>query len=444
VGSGDRAGRLVAQDPARVFGTVARVNRRVTRRLIPFLFLLYVVAFLDRVNVGFAALQMKQDLGFGDAVYGLGAGIFFIGYFLFEVPSNLILERVGPRYWIARIMISWGVVSSAMAFVHGEAAFYALRFLLGVAEAGFFPGIVLYLTYWFPAAERARAVALFMTATAMSGVVGGPLSGALLELDGALGFRGWQWLFVVEGLPAVALGLVVLRFLTDRPEDAHWLPADERRRLVERLAAERAAVASRHGVELRWALAHPRVWALALLYFAIVVGLYGVTLWLPQIVRELGERSALEIGLVTAIPYLAASLAMVVVGARSDRSGERRGHLAGSALVGAAGFALTATLEVPPAAAIALLSLAAAGVWGCFGPFWALPGSFLAGSAAAGGIALINSIGNLGGFAGPYALGLLREATGDFRAGLGLLALSLSAVALLALRLPRGDAPPRD
>jgi ACS family tartrate transporter-like MFS transporter len=413
------------------------VNRRVTRRLIPFLFVLYVVAFLDRVNVGFAALQMKADLGFGDAVYGLGAGIFFLGYFVFEIPSNLILERVGPRFWIARIMISWGLVSAGMAFVQSVSAFYALRFLLGVAEAGFFPGIVLYLGYWFPAAERARATALFMTATAMSGVIGGPLSGALLELDGALGFRGWQWLFVVEGLPAVVLGFVVLRFLTDRPEDAEWLPEDERRALVARLAAERAAVVGRHGEGLRRALAHPRVWALALLYFAIIVGLYGVSLWLPQIVRDLGPRSAFEIGLVTAIPYLAASLAMVAVGVHSDRRGERRWHVAGSALVGAAGFAATAALQVPPAASIALLSVAAAGVWGCFGPFWALPGSFLAGSAAAGGIALINSIGNLGGFVGPTALGLLRESTGDFRAGLGLLALSLAAVALLALRLPR-------
>jgi len=242
---------------------------------------------------------------------------------------------------------------------------------------------------------------------------------------------------VVEGLPAVALGVFVMRFLTDRPEDAHWLPEDERRALVARLAAEREAVVSRHGARLWPALAHPRVWALALLYFAIIVGLYGVTLWLPQIVHELGERSSFEIGLLTAIPYLAASLAMVGVGVHSDRRGERRRHLAFSALVGAAGFAATAALEAPPAAAIALLSVAAAGVWGCFGPFWALPGGFLAGSAAAGGIALINSIGNLGGFTGPYALGLLREATGDFRAGLGLLALSLAAVALLALRLPR-------
>ena len=413
------------------------MNRRVTRRLIPFLFALYVTAFLDRVNVGFAALQMQRDLGFSDAVYGLGAGIFFLGYFVFEIPSNLILERVGPRFWIARIMISWGLVSAAMAFVRSEAGFYALRFLLGVAEAGFFPGVVLYLGYWFPRAERARAVALFMTATAMSGVIGGPLSGALLELDGALGFRGWQWLFVVEGLPAVALGFVVLRFLTDRPEDARWLPDAERRELVARLAAERAEVAGRHGEDLRRALLHPRVWALALLYFAIVVGLYGVSLWLPRIVADLGPRSAFEIGLITAIPYLAAALAMVAVGVHSDRRGERRWHVAVSALVGAAGFAATAGLDAPPAVAVATLSLAAAGVWGCFGPFWALPGSFLAGSAAAGGIALINSIGNLGGFVGPFALGLLRQSTGDFRAGLALLACSLVAVALLALRLPR-------
>src|SRR5262245_29611860 len=266
--------------------------QKVTRRLIPFLFLLYVVAFLDRVNVGFAALQMKADLGLSDAVYGLGAGIFFLGYFLFEVPSNLILERVGPRWWIARIMISWGVISSCMMFVRGEAAFHSLRFLLGVAEAGFFPGMILYLTYWFPSAERARAVALFMTATAMSGVVGGPVSGALLEMDGIGGLAGWQWLFLLEGLPAIALGFVVLAVLGDRPEDARWLEPQERSWLVARLAAERETVAAHHGTELRRAFADLRVWWLGLLYFALVSGIYGVSLWLPQIVAGLARMSA--------------------------------------------------------------------------------------------------------------------------------------------------------
>jgi ACS family tartrate transporter-like MFS transporter len=413
----------------------ARVIAKVTRRLIPFLFLLYVVAFLDRVNVGFAALQMKADLGLSDAVYGLGAGIFFLGYFVFEVPSNLILERVGPRWWIARIMISWGVISSCMMFVRGEAAFHALRFLLGVAEAGFFPGMILYLTYWFPAAERARAVALFMTATAMAGVVGGPISGALLEMDGIGGLAGWQWLFLLEGLPAVALGFVVLAVMTDRPEQARWLEAHERSWLAARIAAEHESVAARHGTGLRLAFAQPRVWSLGVLYFALVLSIYGVSLWLPQIVAGLASMSAFTVGLVTAVPYLVASIGMVVVGRHSDRTGERRWHIAGPALVGALGFAASASFE-HPALALASLSLAALGIWSALGPFWTLPPSFLAGTAAAGGIALINSVGNLGGFAGPYALGLLKQATGGFRAGLWLLALSLLVVAALALRLP--------
>jgi ACS family tartrate transporter-like MFS transporter len=410
---------------------------RITRRLIPFLFLLYIVAYLDRVNVGFAALQMKADLGFSDAVYGLGAGIFFLGYFLFEVPSNLILERVGPRWWIARIMISWGLISSAMMFVRGELAFHALRFLLGVAEAGFFPGMILYLTYWFPAAERARAVALFMTATAMAGVVGGPLSGALLEMDGIGGLAGWQWLFLIEGLPAVALGFVVLRVLCDRPEQAQWLEPHERSWLVARLAAERETVATSHrNIELRRAIAEPRVWSLVVLYFALIIGIYAVSLWLPQIVAGLARMSPLTVGLVTAIPYLVASIGMVVVGRHSDRSGERRWHIAGPALAGAVGFAASASVE-DPVLALASLSLAALGIWSALGPFWTVPPSFLAGTAAAGGIALINSIGNLGGFVGPYALGLLKQATGTFRLGFLLLALSLLVVAALALRLPR-------
>ncbi len=427
----------------------ARVMARVTRRLIPFLFLLYVVAFLDRVNVGFAALQMKADLGLGDAVYGFGAGIFFLGYFVFEIPSNLILERVGPRFWIARIMITWGVISSAMMFVRGEAGFYALRFLLGVAEAGFFPGIVLYLTYWFPAAERARAVALFMTATAMSGVIGGPISGALLELDGFAGLGGWQWLFLLEGLPAIALGFIVLAVLPDGPEHARWLDPEERRWLVARLDEERARVERAHGkLALRGALVDGRVWSLAVLYFALVLGIYGVSLWLPQIVAGLAEMSDFEVGLVSAIPYVVASIGMVVVGTHSDLTGERRWHIAAPAFAGALGFVASAVFA-HPVLALAGLSLAALGIWSALGPFWTLPTAFLSGTAAAGGIALVNSVGNLGGFAGPWALGLLKESTGSFAPGLLVLALALVVVAVLALRLPdhalalRGDASSR-
>ena len=417
-----------------------RVVARVTRRLIPFLFLLYIVAFLDRVNVGFAALQMKADLGLGDAVYGFGAGIFFLGYFVFEIPSNLILVRVGPRFWIARIMITWGLISSAMMFVRGETAFYALRFLLGVAEAGFFPGIVLYLTHWYPAAERARAVALFMTATAMAGVIGGPISGALLEMDGLGGLEGWQWLFLLEGIPAVVLGFVVLAVLTDRPEQAQWLEPEDRHWLMERLAEERASVERTHGrLALRRALLDRRVWSLSALYFALILGIYGVSLWLPQIVAGLAQMSDFEVGLVSALPYVVASLAMVVVGAHSDRSGERRWHIAAPSLAGALGFAASAGFE-HPALALAGLCLAAFGIWSALGPFWTLPTAFLSGTAAAGGIALVNSIGNLGGFVAPWALGLLKQSTGSFAPGLLLLAGALVVVAVLALRLPREGA----
>jgi len=437
----DGAHATLARMGGEVAGKSGGVMAKVTRRLIPFLFLLYIVAFLDRVNVGFAALQMKDDLGFGDAVYGFGAGIFFIGYFLFEVPSNLILERVGPRYWIARIMFTWGVISSAMMFVRGETAFYVLRFLLGVAEAGFFPGIVLYLTYWFPAAERARAVALFMTATAMAGVIGGPISGALLEMDGLAGLEGWQWLFLLEGLPAVALAFVVLAVLTDRPEEAHWLAAEERAWLIARLGEERSSVEQEHGrTALRHALADGRVWSLGLLYFALVLSIYAVSLWLPQIVAGLAQMSDFEVGVVSALPYVVASVGMVLVGAHSDRTGERRWHIAAPALVGAAGFAASAVFA-HPVAALASLSVAALGIWSALGPFWTLPPAFLSGTAAAGGIALINSIGNLGGFAGPWTLGLVKEATGSFAPGLMLLALSLIVVAALALRLPRAAVP---
>jgi ACS family tartrate transporter-like MFS transporter len=409
---------------------------RVTRRLIPFLFVLYIVAYLDRINVGFAALQMQADLGFSDAVYGFGAGIFFLGYFVFEVPSNLILERVGPRFWISRIMITWGLVSSAMMFVRDAPTFYALRFLLGVAEAGFFPGVILYLTHWFPAAQRARAVAQFMTATALAGVIGGPVSGALLQLDGLAGLRGWQWLFLVEGLPAVLLGGVAWWTLTDRPEQAAWLAPDQRAWLAGILAAERAATEQRHGASLWRALAHRRVWSLGLLYFTLVLGIYGVSLWLPQMVAARLGASDLVLGILVAIPYAVAALAMVLVGGHSDRSAERRWHIAGPALAGAAGLATSAALE-QPALALAGLCLAALGIWSALGPFWTLPTTFLSGIAAAGGIALINSLGNLGGFVGPWALGLLKQATGSFRAGLAFLAASLLVAALLALRVPR-------
>jgi MFS transporter, ACS family, tartrate transporter len=411
----------------------------VRRRLVPFLFLLYIFAYLDRINVGFAALQMREDLGLDAAVYGFGAGIFFVGYFLLEVPSNLVLARVGARRWIARIMISWGIVATAMAFVTGPASFYALRFLLGAAEAGFFPGIILYLTYWFPDAERGRAIALFMTATAIAGVVGGPVSGALLSLHGALGLRGWQWLFLLEGLPSIALGAIVLFYLTDRPEAARWLTPGERAWLGAVMAAERAQRDASAHPSLRRALTDPRVLLLSAVYFAIVQSFYGVSLWLPEIVQGASQLGALGIGLVSAIPYLCAALGMVFVGRHSDRTGERRLHIALPATIGAIGLLLCVAAP-SPLLSIAALSLGALGIWGSLGPFWALPTAMLGGTGAAGGIALINSIGNLGGFVGPYAVGLVKQATSAFAGGLVALAvvLLLGAGLALGLREPRG------
>jgi ACS family tartrate transporter-like MFS transporter len=314
--------------------------RKVRWRLIPFLFLLYIVAYLDRVNVGFAAIDMNRDLGFSAAVYGLGSGIFFLSYTSLEVPSNLLLTRFGVRVWIARIMFTWGVVSTAMMFVNGAVAFYVLRFLLGAAEAGFFPGIIYYLTHWFPARERGRAVGLFMTATALAGVVGAPLSSALLQLDGALGLKGWQWLFLIEGLPAVLLTPVVLAHMTERPEDAAWLTRDERDWLSREMAAEQAETSHAH-VTLREALLSPRLWLVCVPYLCIVIAFYGVTFWLPQIVQASSGLGSATVVLLSAIPYVAATIGLVVVGTRSDRTGERRWHVAGPCLIGATGFVLT-------------------------------------------------------------------------------------------------------
>jgi ACS family tartrate transporter-like MFS transporter len=407
---------------------------RVSRRLIPFLFLLYILNFLDRVNVGFAALEMNRDLGFGPAVYGLGAGIFFLGYCLFEVPSNLVLYRTGARLWIARIMVTWGLAASAMMLVHTPWSFYLLRFLLGVAEAGFFPGIVFYLTHWYPARERARAYAWFLAAIPVCGVIGGPLSGALLGLDGRLGLQGWQWLFLLEGIPSVLVGIAVLWLLPDRPRDARWLRPEERAWLEARLEAERAERVEPHAASLRRALGNPVVWWLGLCYFLLVVALYGFALWLPQLVKAAGDFSNFEVGVITAIPYAVAAVGMVLVGRRSDRTGERHLHLALPALAGALGF-LAVTRAGTTGLLVAALSLTAFGVLGWLGPFWALPTAFLREQAAAGGIALINSMGAVGGFVGPYLIGSIKERTGDYAPGLLLLAGFLVAAVVIVLGL---------
>lgn len=409
--------------------------RRVTRRLIPFLFLLYIANYLDRVNVSFAALQMNRDLGFSATAYGMGAGMFFLGYCLFQVPSNLMLARVGARRWIGTIMIVWGAIAAGMMLVRGVASFYSLRFLLGVVEAGFFPGMIFYLSNWFPAAERARAVARFMTAIPLSGVVGGPLSGWLLGWSGVAGLAGWQWLFLLEGVPSVLLGATALHYLTDHPADAAWLSPEGRAWLTRRLELERTQRAAQHGLSLRQALLDGVVWRLGLLYFLIVVGLYGQGLWLPQLIRGSSHVSDWVVGLLSAAPAVAAAVAMVAIAAHSDRSGERHAHVAFSLVAGALGFAATAAVLDSPLLATAALSLAAIGFTGALGPFWTLPTSFLSGAAAAGGIALINSLGNVAGFAGPYLVGVVKDATGGFAGALLTFALLMLAGAALALQL---------
>jgi MFS transporter, ACS family, tartrate transporter len=387
--------------------------RKITLRLIPFMFILYIVAYLDRVNVSYASLQMNDALGFSPEVYALGAGIFFIGYFLFEVPSNLIMHRVGARIWMARILVTWGILSTAMMFVRGAVSFYVLRFLLGVAEAGFFPGMILYLTYWFPSHARGRAVARFMTATAIAGAVGSPISGLLLEMKGVGGLDGWQWLFLIEGFPAVLLGIITLVYLPDGPARASWLNTDEKKWIATTLERERKETASHGDHSMQAAFGSARVWTFALIYFAVIMSFYGVTFWLPQIVKAFSGATDLFVGLIAAVPWLGATIGMVLLSRSSDASGERRRHVAFSAIAGAAGLA-AAGLFHNPVLELAALSLAALGIWGTLGPFWALSSETLAGTGAAAGIALINSVGNLGGFLGPYLIGWIRTRTDSF------------------------------
>jgi len=404
----------------------ASTIRAISWRLIPFLVLAYFFSYLDRVNLGFAALTMNADLKFTPLVFAWGAGIFFIGYFIFEVPSNLALEKFGASRWIARIMVSWGVISAAMAFVSGEVSFLVIRFLLGVAEAGFFPGIILYLTYWYPAEYRARFLAAFAIAVPVSTVIGAPISGLLLGLDGMMGLKGWQWLFIIEGIPSVLLGIVTWFYLTDKPEKADWLTAEQKAWLAARLQAEIATKqASRH-MSLSGALASPKVITLSLIYFGFVAALYGMQFWLPQIVKAFGLSNA-QTGFVTAIPYLFGALAMILWARHSDATRERVAHVGGPLLLTA--FALAVASYIDDAATtMVVLTVAAVGIFCTFAVFWTLPTAWLSGTAAAGGIALINSIGNLAGFGGPYLVGWAKDATGSTSTGL----LVLSVLPLLA------------
>jgi len=420
--------------------TKTALYNRVFWRIVPFLFLCYVVAFLDRVNVGFAKLQMADQLGFSDAVYGFGAGIFFIGYFLFEVPSNLALEKIGAKLWISRIMITWGIISSCMMLVETEFWFYTLRFLLGVAEAGFFPGVILYLTYWFPAKQRCRMTALFMSAIAISNVIGAPISGAIMEfLDGVNGWHGWQWLFLLEGLPSVMLGILVLVLLDDGPRKAKWLSAAERTLVLQHLADDETAKASaslKH--KFTDIFLDGRVWLLSFTYLCMMIGFYAVNFWMPTIIQEFGldAGSYLQIGLLTMVPWGVAATAMVLIGSHSDRTGERFWHTIIPILIAATGLLGLAVVGHAAWPSMICLTLITSGLLTAVSVFWSIPAAFLSGTAAAAGIAWINSLGNLGGFFGPELIGRVRTAADSTESAFFILGgtVVLGALALLLVR----------
>jgi D-galactonate transporter len=404
-----------------------RTISKVSRRLLPFLMLCYFVAYLDRVNVGFASLTMNKALNISATAFGFGAGIFFFSYFIFEVPSNLALERFGARKWIARIMFSWGILSGAMAAIGGETSFYVVRVLLGAAEAGFFPGIIFYLTLWFPGVYRGRIVGWFMAAIPLSSVFGSPISGLILGMDGFGGLAGWQWLFIIEAAPAIILAVATWFYLTDRPADAHWLTPEERTWLADRLAAEIRQKEEVHGLNVLQALVNPKVLALALVYFGAVATNYGTAFWLPQIVKGFGLSNALT-GLVTAIPYIVGTIGMVWWGKRSDAKMERKGHAAIAFLIAALGIAGSTAVDDPTLKMVSL-SIGAFGVFAVLPVFWTFPTAFLSGAAAAAGIAAINSFGNLAGFFGPFVMGWLKDQTGTFSAGL----LAIAACAVMGM-----------
>ena len=414
---------------------ITRVYSKVTWRLIPFLFVCYVASYLDRINIGFAQLQMKQDLGFSDAVYGLGAGIFFFGYFLFEVPSNLLLEKIGARKTLLRIMVVWGLISACMMFVKTPMQFYIARFLLGVFEAGFFPGIILYLTYWYPSGMRGRIIALFMSAIAIAGIIGGPLSGWIMnDLAGANGWKGWQWMFLLEGLPTIVLGVLVLYILDDHPDDAKWLSAREKEILDHNLEVDQRGLDVAHHHSLGQALRDPKIYILSFAYFTFICGVYAISFWLPTIVKSFGVTDPLRIGLLTTIPYIAGAIGMVVISKHSDKTLERRWHAALSGFIGGAGLVAASFLPGSLGLALVALSVATIGILATMPLFWAMPTAYLSGTAAAGGIALINSLGLIGGFVSPFVIGWIKTATGSVNYGLYFITalLVLGGVVLLA------------
>ena len=410
------------------------------RRLLPYLFVLFVIAYLDRVNVGYAALQMKEDLSFTDEVLGFGAGIFFWGYFLLEIPGTILVEKWSARRWIARIMISWGVIAMLMAFVQTKNQFYVLRFLLGLAEAGFFPGVIVYLSHWFRSEDRAKTIGMFLAALPVSNIIGSPMSGLLLKVDW-LGLHGWRWLFIVEGIPAIIFGIITIFYLTDWPHQAAWLPEDEREWLQFELAQEHQSKRVNNPLRILQALRHREVIVLALAYFFIVSTHYGFTFWLPSIIKQQSGSSNLRVTLISAIPYCVGFAAILLVGWSSDRTKERRWHTALSIMAASVGLFLAVMLRDRFALSVAMFCVAASGIYAYLPGFWSLPTSFLTGTAAAASIGLINSIGNLGGYAGPYVVGYLSTLTGSFLGGVIYLSLSalVAAVLVLAIRATKSD-----
>ena len=422
--------------PQQVDSAADAVYRKVAVRLIPLLFLCYIAAYLDRVNVSFAKLQMQQALQLSESVYGLGSGIFFIGYFIFEIPSNVMLHKVGAGRWIARIMVSWAVLSAAMMFVNSPTSFYIVRFLLGVAEAGFFPGIILYLTYWFPAARRGRATSMFLAAIAVAGLIGNPISGWIMHsLSGVAGLQGWQWLFVLEAVPSLALGVLAWFWLEDRVKNAQWLTPQERELIARDIAAEEAA---KPDGNLRQVLTDGKVWLCAFIYFAIVSGLYGVTFWLPTIIKELGIADPLQVGLIGAVPWAFGIAAMVVMARNADRRHEYRWHTAVSCVASAAGLLVSVAFHADTLLAMAGLTIAAMGIMSALPIFWSNPTALLGGTAAAMGIAFINSVGNLAGFVMQPIIGWIKDQTHSTDPALEMLAalMVLGAIAMLVLRKP--------
>lgn len=426
--------------PAPPSGAVANdteeIYVKVFWRFVPLLMICFVCAYLDRVNISFAKLQMQSQLGMSDAVYGLGASVFFVGYFLFEVPSNMILHRVGARMWIARIMITWGIASACTMFVRDETWFYVVRFIIGVLEAGFVPGVLYFFTQWFPAARRGRINTMFMASIALCGIVGGPLSGGIMKfVDGAYGLAGWQWLFLIEGIPSVVLGLILIAVLDDRIEDAKWLSAIEKSRWIQLIRTEKKSEAVHN---FSAALREPATYTLSIIYMCLASGMYGLVFWMPQLIRTAGTQDTFVIGLISALPYAVAGISMILLGRNSDRTGERRWHLALTALAGGVGYILCGLFSQNTFALVAGLAVAATGIISAIGLFWILPPRFLSGMAAAAGIALINSLGQVGGIVSPYMVGKVRDTTGS--ATLGLYAIAAAcflAFVLIAWGLPK-------